>query len=172
MRRYGSDRIGNKGRLSSRIVLVVASAFLIGLFSLIDVVIWFSDEGGILSVLSAAQSARAKTPSIDIDSDGLRYPAIVGICLLMFGLFWVLKLDLRGTWLQIPWILIVVGGGFLVGGIASEKWIAGYMTTHGYQRCSAQDHFVTRGRGRGGGQVWFHNYILAAMNCPASPAAS
>lgn len=138
-------------------------AIAAGVLLLLDLLGWVLAGGGLLSVASAVRAAAAKAPFIDVDSEGLRFPALVLTGLVVVILCRLASIDLAKRSGQILLILSMVGGGFLFDIFWSEAVITRYMASHGYSRCEARDHRV----GNGKSQVWFDDFVLRPAECPA-----
>ena len=140
----------------------IVIAFAILFFVLLDLLSWFNEGGGLLSLLPTL-SSQAKPAVIDIDKASLQLPIMltlllgIGFACRLLGL----KLNLstrRAAWL--PTVLFM-GAVFLIDGVFGETVITRYMDAQGYVRCTSQDHE----QGTGKGIVWFANYVVRASDC-------
>jgi hypothetical protein len=147
---------------SKRVNMIVGLVSLVLLF-LLEVLSWFTERGGVISIVPAFSSVRTKAPVLDIDENALRFPIIIALWLMVVGFsrLFDVQLDMskrRNAWFP---ILIILGGGFVLDGMFGESIITQYMAVHGYSRCEAGDW----AQGNGKSRVWFADYVLGGVQC-------
>ena len=151
-----------ESRESNRLMLM-GGAILFGLFLLLDAVLWFSERGGVFSLVSALTSIHAKPPVLDIDQNALRFPILIIVWLVLIGLcrLFNVQIDLSTRGKTLLPLLIIIGGGFILDAEFGEPIITHYMASHGYSRCEAGDW----AQGNGKSRVWFADYVLQSVEC-------
>lgn len=133
------------------------------LFLLLDALLWLTERGGLISVITAVSSVHARLAVIDVDSAGLRLPMILITLLVVLGASRLLGLQLGTSTRKralIP-IMLTIGGGFVLDGAFGESIMTQYMARHGYGRCEAGDW----AQGNGKSRVWFADYVLQGVEC-------
>jgi hypothetical protein len=142
---------------------LIVGFFLFSLFFLLDVLSWFTEKGGVFSVLSALMSVHSAPPVLDIDENGLLFPAIVIVWLAGAGFCCLcgIRIDLSTRAKSLLPLLVIIGGGFFLSGAFGEALITRYMTTHGYSRCESGDW----AQGNGKSRVWFVDYVRQGIEC-------
>jgi len=142
---------------------LVVGFFLFSLFFLLDVLSWFTEKGGIFSVLSALTSLPSDPPVLDIDQNGLLFPSIVIVWLAWVAIchLFCIQIDLSTRAKSLLPLLVIVGGGFFLSGAFGEALITRYMTTHGYSRCESGDW----AQGNGKSRIWFADYVRQGVEC-------
>jgi hypothetical protein len=152
-----------QGSADSKHVNLIVGVVGVTLLFLLEVLSWFTERGGLFSIISALFAVHEKPPLLDIDENALRFPIIIAIWLMVVGFsrLFDFQLDMskrRNAWLP---ILIIIGGGFVVDGVFGESIITHYMAGHGYSRCEAGDW----AQGNGKSRVWFADYALRGVEC-------
>lgn len=130
---------------------------------LLQLLSWFTERGGIFSIVSALVSVQAKLPVIDVDKDGLSLPFTILSWLVVIGFSRVfdIRLDVRTRAKALLPALIIIGGGFLLDLTIGPPIITRYMAGAGYSRCEAGDW----AQGNGKSRVWFADYVRDGVEC-------
>lgn len=150
---------------SSRTTVLFNGVIVIGLFIFFDLVNWI-DGGGILSIASAYKASQTRAAVIDADGAGLRIAFIIACVIPTVILFQAMRWDLTNRWLSFLFMVLTIGGGFVLDAVYDEGIVESYLISHGYSRCAARDHVVGSGKSR----VWFKDYVLAAVDCRSNQA--
>jgi hypothetical protein len=143
--------------------IFIASAIAVAFFFLLDVLSWFTERGGVFSVVSAVASILARRRVIDVDENALWLPFTAIFFLAGFGSCRVLGLA-RSPLTRLKSVLLVLGimaAAFAFDEACGEAIITNYMAGHGYQRCEAGDW----AQGNGKSRVWFADYVLKGVDC-------
>lgn len=124
---------------------------------------WFTESGGIFSVLSAVEAVHSKPPVLDIDENGLLFPFVIIVWLTGIGFcrLFDIHFDMSSRGKALLPIFAVIGGGFFLSAAYGESIITRYMTGHGYSRCADGDW----AHGNGKSRVWFADYVHAGVEC-------
>ena len=112
-------------------VFLIASLILLVFFFLLDALSWFTERGGIFSIVSALVSVHSKPPVMDIDKGGLWLPFTILCWLVAVGFCRVFKMELDiGTRAKalLP-AFIIIGGGFVLDVVMGSRsslttWLA------------------------------------------------
>jgi hypothetical protein len=143
--------------------LLLTTGVLLALFFLLDVLIWFAEQGGIFSVVSAVVSVRSKPAVIDVDENGLLLIFLIIVLIVSYGFCRLCNLQVglsrRGA--DTLFMLVVIGSAFVLDGVYGESIITHYMAVHGYSRCTARDW----AQGNGKSRVWFADYVRRDVAC-------
>lgn len=155
--------VGEQASSDSKRVNLIVGIVGVALFFLLEVLSWFTERGGVFSIVSALFAVHGRPPVLDVDENSLLFPLIIVIWLIVVGLsrLFDIQLDMskrRNAWLP---ILIIMGGGFVVNGLFGESIITRYVAAYGYSRCEAGDW----AQGNGKSRVWFADYVLPTVDC-------
>jgi hypothetical protein len=147
----------------SRGVNLMIGLITVAFFFLLEVLSWFTERGGVFSVLSALLSVPSKPPVLDIDKDGLLFPTVVIVWLTGVGLsrLFAIRFDMSKRGKAFLPILAIIGSGFFLNAAYGESIITRYMTAHGYNRCEDGDWEQGNGKSR----VWFADYVRQDIEC-------
>jgi hypothetical protein len=143
--------------------LLLVTGILLALVFLLDVLIWFTEQGGIFSVVSAVVSVSSKPAVMDIDENGLRLVFLIIILIVSCGLcgLFDFQVGLSRRAGDTLFMLVVIGSAFVLDGVYGESIITHYMAVHGYSRCAAGDW----AHGNGKSRVWFADYVRQGVVC-------
>ena len=141
---------------------VLLGLIVMGVFILLFDGLGAINGGGLFSTMAALHRADAKVPMVDIDSAGLRTLVIGAVCTVVLSICAYFKVDFGDRFKSGAIMLVIVGAGFLGDAIYDARVVDKFMVSKGYIRCESRDHHV----GNGKSQVWFHDYVLDAKNCP------
>lgn len=136
---------------------------VVTLFFLLDTLSWFTNQGGVFSLLSALASVHTKPAVVDIDENALRLPIIIGIWLVLFVIFRLLdfEIDTSKRRNDLLLIFVFIGGGFVGDAMLGKSVITHYMTGQGYNRCEAGDW----AHGNRQSRVWFADFVRDGVEC-------
>ena len=142
---------------------LLVTGILFALFFLLDVLIWFTEQGGIISVVAAAVSVSSKPAVMDVDENGLRLVFLIIISISSYGLcrLFDFQVGLSRRAGDTLFMLTVIGSAFVLDGVYGESIITHYMAVHGYSRCAAGDW----AHGNGKSRVWFADYVRQDVVC-------
>jgi TonB family protein len=149
---------------SSKIVLLTG-VIVVAMFIFYDLLNGI-EGGGILSIASAYKASQIRAAVVDTDGAGLRIAFIIACVIPTVILFQAMQWDIKNRWRSLLFMALTIGGGFVLDAVYDESIVGSYLISHGYSRCAARDHVVGSGKGR----VWFHDYVLAAIDCHSDSA--
>jgi len=159
----GSPEEDAKTARDNNRVFLIGGALLLGLFLLLDVLSWFTERGGIFSIVSAFATVHSKPPILDVDKNGLLLLFTILSWFTAFGICRAFRLqfDVSARAKALLPALSIVGAAFILSGVFGEPIISAYMAHHGYNRCTEGDW----AQGNGKSRVWFAHYVLSAADC-------
>ena len=142
---------------------LVASLILLAFLFFLDILSWFTERGGVFSIISALVSVHSKPLAVDIDESGLWLPFTIVTWLIVVGFCRVFDIRLNVSTRAKAFLpaLIIVGGGFVLNEVIGEPIVTHYMASQGYSRCEAGDW----AQGNGKSRVWFADYVLHGVEC-------
>jgi predicted histidine transporter YuiF (NhaC family) len=92
-----------------------------------------------------------------------RLPTAIALCLVVLPICALSNINLDKRWPQTIVMIGIVAGAMFLPVVFQERFVANYLTGHGYSRCAARDHRI----GHGKSSVWFDAYVLNPADCPA-----
>src|SRR5689334_15320810 len=100
----------------SKGINLIVGLMAVAIFFLFEVLFWFTESGGVFSVLSALLSVPSKPPVLDIDKNGLLFPTIVVVWLTGAGLcrLFGIRFDMSRRGKALLPIFAIIGGGFFL----------------------------------------------------------
>ena len=147
----------------SKGVNLITGLMAVAFFILLEILSWFTQRGGVFSVLSAVSAVPSKPPVLDIDENGLLFPTILIVWLTGIGLCRLvgIRFDMSKRGKALLPIFAIIGCGFFLSAAYGESIITPYMTAHGYRRCEDGDW----AQGNGKSRVWFVDYVRQDVEC-------
>jgi hypothetical protein len=144
---------------------LIIGGLLFSIFASLQLVLWAAERGGVLSIVSALFAVHGRQNHIDIDKNGLRFPAEIIIWFVLVVVLRIgnirVKLSRRTALL---FAVVVFGGGIIFDALVGRRAISAFMASHGYSRCASHDYE----NGNGKSSVWFASYALGE-GCRSAP---
>jgi hypothetical protein len=142
---------------------IIVSLVVLALLFLLDVLSWFTERGGVFSVLSALVSLPARPPVIDVDKDGLWliFAVVSWLSVTVFCRMFQMQIDISTRAKALLPTLLIIAGAFVLNGVLGEGLVTSYMAGQGYSRCVNGDW----AQGNGKSRVWFADYVLQGVEC-------